>query len=476
MIGALATATVVSQAWSREYDLRMEADRQRAAAITARDQTQAAWHQALQAEALAEKSRQHAEAEAILSQTSLQFLEHMIESSDPVSWVLHASLGPISQSPNLADWLEAASERARTELVNQPRIQARVFDTLANGCRSLGKYDKAKQLLDQSEIIRNTLASTGKSSEPAELIRHQFYRGVLYQDLHDLTQAERLLQAALESSRSLRRSQPLLEADISFHLGLNASLARRFDVAQSHFQQALQIRQQVCPADSSLVKAAQVACELCNEQGDHILSLPQLQALVGGNDLYSRLVQDYLKVLAWRQFEKWGSAAAAYKPVLDQLASALPPKHPLLILAHGEYAELCWRAGDFRQALPAIEETIRLAEEVEPEHVRLRQVREIYGAELLRSLRYENAGRQFQLLIERDLSVGDRFSHVAAEGMIWVKLMTNRKQEGLEQAKDLVSRTQHLPSYQQAWYQYQLARAAMLNGEASLTQTADVKA
>ncbi len=69
----------------------------------------------------------------------------------------------------------------------------------------------------------------------------------------------------------------------------------------------------------------------------------QLQ-LIEGNERYSQLVNDYLKVLAWRQLGRWDEMVDAYQPILDQLANALPPKHPLIVLAHGEYAEVCWRA------------------------------------------------------------------------------------------------------------------------------------
>ncbi len=47
------------------------------------------------------------------------------------------------RSSSMADWLDAAAERTRVELVGQPRVQARMLDTLANGCRSLGRYREA---------------------------------------------------------------------------------------------------------------------------------------------------------------------------------------------------------------------------------------------------------------------------------------------------------------------------------------------
>ncbi len=80
-------------AWEREHSLRLDADRERNNALTARDQQRAALQQAVQAEAAAQTARSQAEAESRLSQASLQYLESMIQSSDPVSWVLQTSLG-----------------------------------------------------------------------------------------------------------------------------------------------------------------------------------------------------------------------------------------------------------------------------------------------------------------------------------------------------------------------------------------------
>ncbi len=56
--------------------------------------------------------------------------------------------------------------------------------------------------------------------------------------------------------------------------------------------------------------------------------------------------------------------------------------------------------GDFRRALPAIESAIAWAEELSPEHIKLRDAREKFGYELLRAQRFEEAGQQFQRLID----------------------------------------------------------------------------
>lgn len=461
LAGAMITTIVISRAWEREYALRLDADRERNNVLAARDQQRASLEQAVQAEAAAQQSRSRAEAESRLSQASLQYLESMIQSSDPVSWILQTSVGPVTEAPKLADWLDAAAERTRTELIGQPRVQARMLDTLANGCRSLGRYAAARQLLDQAELIRHAATAASEMALPEELVRHQFYRALLWQDTAELSKARVLLTATLDEARALKPSIPLLEADIQFHLGWNHSLARDFDAARPHFQRALEIRQEVCTADSGLIKAAQLALDVCGNSDDDPLSVRQLQ-LIKGNDRYSQIVNDYLKILAWRQLGRWDVAIDAYQPMLDQLATALPPKHPLIVLAQGEYAEVCWRGGDFRRALPAIKLAIAWAEELSPEHLKLREAREKFGSELLRAQRFAEAGEQFQRLIDRDRQVGDRFSPVAVEGMVWVHLVAGRSNEAIELAQQLLNRTTQEAPHRRAWYYYVMARAAAL--------------
>ncbi len=465
LVGAIATSIVVSRAWEREHILRMEAERERLSAVEARDKQREALEQALEAKTAAHQSQLRAEAESLLSDASLQYLESMIQSSDPVSWVLQTSVGPVTEAPQLADWLDAAAERTRVELVGQPRLQARMLDTLANGCRSLGRYREASNLLDQAELIRGAATASEHAPAPIELVRHQFYRALIFQDKADFAHARQLLLSTLHDCVNLPTPVPLLEADIRFHLGWNYSLAREFEAAVSHFQQALQIRRTECPADSGLIKAAQLALEYCRDAEDGQLSVRQLQAVLVGDDRYSRIVNEYLKMLAWRQLGRWKEASNVYQSILEQLSLALPAKHPLLVLAHGEYAEVCWRSGDFRRALPAIEKVIHWAEELSPDDVRLRQVREIFGHELLRSQRFDEAGEQFRRLIERDTRTGDRFSASAYEGMVWVRLISGHTDEAIDLSEQLLLRTQSEPAYRRAWYHYVHARAAALGGE-----------
>ena len=474
LAGAMITTVLISRAWEREHALRLEADRERNNALEARDQQRASLAQAVQAETNAQQARTRAEAESRLSQTSLQYLESMIQSSDPVSWVLQTSVGPVTEAPELADWLDAAAQRTRTELTGQPRVQARMLDTLANGCRSLGKYVEARQLLDQAELVRQAATAPSEIALPEEQVRHQFYRALLWQDTADLSKALELLTSTLEASLALKPSIPLLVADIQFHLGWNRCLARDFDAARPHFQRSLEIRQHECVADSGLIKAAQLALELCDNSEDDHISVRQLTRL-NGHDRYSQIVNDYLKILAWRQLGRWEQAIAAYPPMLDQLATALPPKHPLIVLAHGEYAEVCWRGGDFRRALPAIELAVDWAEELSPEHPKLREAREKFGNELLRAQRFDEAGQQFQRLIDRDKKVGDRFSAAAVEGMIWVHLMAGRSSEAMELTRQLLARTTSEEPYKRAWYLYVTARAAAIAGDHDLEHQCNIQ-
>ncbi len=89
---------------------------------------------------------------------------------------------------------------------------------------------------------------------------------------------------------------------------LELQLSERVRGGRTHFQQAFQIRRTECPADSGLIKAAQLALEYCRDAEDGQLSVRQLQAVLVGDDRYSRIVNEYLKMLAWRQLGRWNES------------------------------------------------------------------------------------------------------------------------------------------------------------------------
>ncbi len=466
LVVSVGSLIFVSRAWEREHHLRISADAAKAEAIEASQKELLASQQAIEARHQAEQNSRLAQDEARLSQQSVQFLESILESSDPVHWVLQSGTGPVHEVPKLIDLLNTAAQRANIDLAGQPRIHARMLDTIANAYRGLGRFGDAARLLEQSQLLRNTLPSdsTNQVELQKEVIRNDFYRGMVHQDLGETSLAEEIYRRSLLKCEKLSQPDPLLVADIHFQLGWLLCSLRKQNEARTYFEQCLAIRTEYCPADSSSVKAAQVGLELSEARHMGQLSLDNLMTIVSGNDKYSRLVNEYLTVLACRQLGRLDEAILIYERLLTQLNEALPEHHPLAILAQGEYAELCWRQGQFRKALPAIEKTIAAAEIAAPQHAKLKAVREIFGYELLRAMRMREASHQFHKIIEND-SPASITSSVALDGLVWVHLVDGESELAMPYAKRLLEITDPKSPYKMAWAHYAYARVLDRQGK-----------
>lgn len=472
---SLASAIVVAQGWSREFRLRVDAEVANHAAEVAVANEKIAHQQAVEAQLLAEQNTKRAQEEALLSQQSLQFLEGIIQASDPVTWVLGARVTAKEDVPKLTELLDSAAQRIKTELSNQPRVQSRLLDTIANSYRGLGRYADAIQLLEQSALIRSAASSQTGPSFDAEAVRNRFYRGMVHQDLTEFAKAERIYREILESP-SRAQLDAFMESDVEFQLGWLLNSQVKGQEAQSHFQRALDIRTAIYPKGANAIKAARVGLEICQAPNMGELSIEQLQSVIQGDDRMSRIASLYLTMLANRKFGNYDAASAMYAKVLEQLQEQLGPEHPLCVLAMGEYADLLWRMGDFRNALPLIERAIAVAEKLAPDHIKLRRAREVYGTELMRALRFKEADVQLKKVVEFDVPP-TKISSVAHEGLVWTCLIAKQYNQALEHAQLLADRSKEVgPDYKTAWYQFALARAHEKNSNIEATGLADQEA
>ncbi|MFO0868873.1 MAG: serine/threonine-protein kinase [Pirellulales bacterium] len=475
VVVSLTSAVVVTNSWQREFQLRVEAEVASRSAQLASQQALVAKEEAEAARVAAEDSARRALDEEALSRQSLQFLESLIQASDPVSWVLGSRLPTVQEAPRLADLLDLAAARCKQELADQPRVQARLMDTIANSYRGLGRHPDALQLLEQAQLIRT---AAGLSTDPRvrpEAARNTFYRGLILQERGEFAAAETLYRQVIEDARTFSPPDPLFVAEVEFHWGWLLNVQAQRSAAREHFSRALAIRQAHCPAGSAALKAAQVALELSESSSMENISLEQLESLVAGNSRVSGIAADYLKMLAQRRLRRYDDACAAYERVLEQLEKQLSSQHPLYVLALGEYADLLREKGDFRSALPRIQQALATAERLVPAHPKLRQAREVYAAELLRANRFQEAADQFGKVVADEEQRGT-YSQTAHEGLIWVELLLGRAEEARQHARQLVTQSAQSAPYRKAWFHYGLARAEERCGQPQSAQTADEEA
>lgn len=458
MVGiSIVFAVVVSQGWSREFRLRVEAELANRAAQQAVANESLARQAANNAWAQAEFNYNFARQEAALSKQSLQFLEGVIQSSDPVSWALGSQLATLKSTPKLSELLDDAAVRVKSEMAGQPRVQSRLMDTIANSYRGLGRFTEATQLLEQSNLIRSAAGLDKDESVQNEILRNAFFRGAIHQDLSEYDAAEAIYQRVLKGCQTAATVDSLLEADVEFQYGWLAIAKRRHAEAQEHFQKALAIREASLAPNSNAIKAARVGLELSQSPSAGELSIEQLQTILSGNETLSRIASTYVAVLANRKLGNYDAACSIYARIIAELESQLTDQHPIYILALGEYCDLLRRKGDFKQALPLIQKAIKSSELIAPNHAKLRDAREAFGLELVRAQRFREAADQLAKVLEYDRA-NDRFSASAIEGLIWPYLLSGRSAEAVELATELVKHESNAPAYRLAWYYYCQAR------------------
>ena len=139
----------------------------------------------------------------------------------------------------LGELLDDAVGPIRSGLAGQPRVQADLLQILGEGYTRLGRFEPARELLEQAmQIRRQTLGD-----EHPEVARSLDSLGLLALEQGDLPSAETLLRQALERSRERLGDRHL---DVAESLnGLGRVLLRTDPAAaESRFRRSLAIRRE----------------------------------------------------------------------------------------------------------------------------------------------------------------------------------------------------------------------------------------
>ncbi|NNK47552.1 MAG: serine/threonine protein kinase, partial [Gemmatimonadetes bacterium] len=172
-----------------------------------------------------------ASVEAAKANEVSQFVLGLFEASDPGS-----SRG---EDVTIRALLDRGAERARTELEDQPAVQAEMLGVLGDIYRKLSLYEEAGDLVEEGLAIRRELygADDLRVAESLNAL------GSVHQARGELEAAE---EAYLEALRvrvnDLGFSDPLV-ADVLNNLGIMARSAGEFSRADSLHRQALAIRE-----------------------------------------------------------------------------------------------------------------------------------------------------------------------------------------------------------------------------------------
>lgn len=183
-----------------------------------------------------------------LEQTT-DFLAGLFERADPYGTGTQA----YSDTLTTSELLERGVGRARSELSDQPAVQATILRTLGRLYRQRGNYDEAEPLLEEVLALQRGHPSSSALDwakslhELARLLRHK----------GELERAERLYHEALATQRAELGDTPHPDvAENLSELGIIAARTGAYERADSLFREALSMRRTLHGPDHPEVATA----------------------------------------------------------------------------------------------------------------------------------------------------------------------------------------------------------------------------
>ena len=457
-IGSTAYSVHLRQARTRESQLLAQERKLRLAAERATATAKTMRRTAIEAQQAAEKHATLAGYEAKVRGQTIVLLEELLVSADPLSRILghdSATLESSSSDATLRDSLASIAMKIRDDFDAESSVKAYLMDTVANLCRGVGLFDDARILFDLAEQTRpNDSALTDR-------VRHRFYRGWLAQDLGEYGDACRQFSVALElidKAASTGTQLDLLTADICFQYAQVRHALSDHPHSLRLFNRCLKIRQRHFPSESNQVLAARAGVAFCSAVDEENFNYADLSQLFSGNSQASRLAGEYVQIKLAESLGNRQRAVDLYRPLVQQLSQQLGSNHPLYLLALGEFAGMLWEVGDYRHAQEAGLHAMRAGQKLAPGHHRLRGPLMMYGYELLRAERYDEARQCF--VDARAIKRSDRtLDYDAIHGLFWVEFACENFTMALDHSDAMIQHMDRFTATQAAWTLFCRAQA-----------------
>ncbi len=185
-----------------------------------------------------EAALDRAQDEAKKAQETTEFLAGLFERADPYGTGAQSYNDTLTTSA----LLNRGVERARSELSDQPEVQATMLRTLGRLYRQRGNYEKAEPLLEEALSVQRE----HPSSSPLDLAKSLHERARLLRHKGDVERAKGLYRDALAMQREEIGPDP--HSDVAKNLselGVIAARTGAYDRADSLFREALSMRRAI---------------------------------------------------------------------------------------------------------------------------------------------------------------------------------------------------------------------------------------
>jgi tetratricopeptide (TPR) repeat protein len=266
-----------------------------------------------------------AERAAAESEATMEFLASLFFSASPYG------SDAATKETTARDLLDLGAERLRTELADQPRVQARLSEQIAEIYLDLNLPESARPLLEQAAAARRRLPDDRQA-----LTGNLFFQGRLAAELGELDRSVELLGEATEMARQAYGEDSWVVSLPLHEMGRNLGRLRRWEEAQSALEQALAIRQAQDPPDAPGLATTQ------SELGFVLASRGDLEA-----------------------------ASLHQRRAYDLFRSAYGNRHPQTIAVLGRLASLDFERQDFAAAAGARREVLEADRTVFGDHPRV---------------------------------------------------------------------------------------------------------
>ena len=267
---------------------------------------------------------------------------------------------------NLQNILDGATKRVRTELHDQPAVEAHLCTLIANLYRELGKYDEAEKL-DRMALEKNQQLYGPKSAEAA---------ASLYELGKTLWKRGKLLGAAEAHQKALSIRQHLFSAT---NAAVAASLCGlgnvyndqfRHKQAQPLLQKALEIRRQLFPGNNlEVAESLQSMALLYQSEG----RWPEAEAtarefldmcrhIPGREDRVAAALEDLAVAAGYNG--KRDVQEAAHKEAFNIKLQTLPEGHPYVVKSISNLGEILRLKGNLTEAHAVLKTAISIQRKI----------------------------------------------------------------------------------------------------------------
>lgn len=344
----------------------------------------------------AKDAAERARVEAHLASEVTRFMEQVFATSDPIDAYLYGA--PRFGDPNTTalDILDRAAMRIDNDLSTQPRLKARLLDTLAGVNCNLGRFDETERLLNLAEKLRGEWKQgDGQSDVRNDQTLHLFQRGKLSQAIGDYAKADSAYLECLRVFQDTRDEDDLQIAEVHFQAGMLRLEWKRPLEAANHFEQALRIRRQRLHPNHKLILLAKLALATCHGDASDIGVIGYRVAEMLEDPDVGKLALDAVHAQIAKSRGDFQTAVKLHCRTLALLERRLSKDNPVYLLALGDYAGTLFEIGDYKNAMAAIEPAVEAGRLIAPRHPQLIRTYRKLAYEMFRACRHEEAESWF---------------------------------------------------------------------------------